>query len=131
MIVSDLAVPPEDRSDHRLAVDRVFQGEPEVVVIERRRVAAYRETVERRPRDAENLDLGLLLQLYHGFRIGPAHQVDRSTLEGANPGRDIVDCDGLNGVDEAAVVPPVVRVALGASLHTRLEGLQDEGACAD
>ncbi len=122
IIVAERAIAAEHAVENSLPVDRIFQREPQVVVVEGGRVAMHEEAVEALARGLQDLDAGRTLQKRHGLRIDAVDEMHLPGGKCRNAGRVVVHDDDLDAVDIAAVRTPVGGVLL--------EGCPDAGLIA-
>ena len=93
--------------------------------------AAHREGVVAGARHVVDLDPRRALEQRDGLGIEPVDEVRAAGLQRAGARGQIVDREGLDGVDVAPALLPVVRVAGREGAHAGLELLDDEGAGAE
>ncbi|MCY1293653.1 hypothetical protein D9M70_429200 [compost metagenome] len=130
-VVADLAIAAEDALDHGFAIHRVFQRQPQVVVVERRRVAMHDEHVVAAARRVQDLDSGRPLQQVDRLRIDSVDEVHLAGGEGGDAGRRIVHGDQFDGIDIATIRAPVVGILFEGGANAGFEARHLVGAGAD
>jgi hypothetical protein len=124
------AIAVEDRVDHLLTVDRVFQRQPHVDVIEGRRPRVHREAVMLGAGDGEHVDPRRAFQQRNGVQVDRVDVVDLARDQRVLTRRVVEDQDLLDGVEIGQALFPVAVVAGVVGAHAELDIVHPERAAA-
>ena len=130
-VIADRAIAAQHLVHHVLAVDRIFQRHPQIVVQERLGVAMHDEHIMTRALHTLHRQTGCTVQQGRNLGIDPVDQMHLPRLQRAHARGRVVDRQDLDLVHMTTAAVPVIRVLLEQMPHAGLIRLDHIGAGAD